>query len=504
MARQAVNLAKTQNSRMFLIENRAGPANAPTYQGLWRAGAVSWPQGDVTLVRIPDPDQYGAFDVVDKIPGEQGAPSLTVTARMTMDLSVLLQLVRNGCDHDLQIHFGTCKNPRDFDRGWQKVAVLEGASITDYGTGDLGALDTSERAVINEEVPFSGEDYYELKNLNFATKAAAQTVREVVGITFCDSASCGICGLPSDGCQVIFAVTKSSDSSPGLVAELIWTKDGGLNWYDMNITTLGATEDPSGVLCVGSNVIVISAESGSLHYAPISEITNADDDAATWAEMLTGFAVGGAPRAISSASPVSTWIVGAGGYIYWTADPASSVTVQDAGSATGQDLNDVYALDDLNVIAVGAANAVVYTANGGETWAAVTGPAVGVALNAVHMVDADTWWVGTAGGRLYYTINAGVTWVEKSFAGSGAGVVRDIVFVNDTVGYMAHSTATPAGRIFRTINGGYSWYLLPEDTNQAIPANDYISTLAVCPDPNKVVGAGLGDDALDGIIVLGG
>lgn len=498
-----VDLVQTQFSRMFVLENRAGPTTPPEYQGLWKAGAFTWAQGDITLVRIPDPDTYGQFQTVDKISGEQGPPNLTITSRYEFQISRLLSIVKRGCDSDYQIHFGKCKNPRDFDRGWEKVLVIEGARPTNYSTGDIGAADTSERAVITEEVPISGETAYELKPIVFSQKAATQIAREVVGIAVCDAATCGVCGLPSDGCQVIFGVTKSSDASPGLVAELIVTTDGGNTWYDLNITSLGVTEDPNDLACVGNNVIVVSQESQSLHWAPISEVTNADDETASWVEVNAGFNALGGPRAISSASPTFTWIVGVGGYIYFASDPTSLVEVQDAGSATAQQLNAVHALDNETVVAVGAGNAVVYTVDGGQTWIGVTGPAPGVALTSVAVVDARTWWVGSAGGRMYYTINSGVTWSEKGFAGAGTGQVRSIKFANRSVGYMAHSTVTPAGRVFRTINGGFSWYLAPEDVGQRIPANDYIAKLATCTDPNKIYAAGLADDATNGIIVVG-
>lgn len=486
-------------SRMFLLKYRAGPSVVPSYQGLWKAGALTNNRGDVTLVRVPSPSSYGDFDVVGKILGQPGNPELPVMARYTSQISELLKMANDDCDHDLQIHMGSCKNPQDFNGGWDKIGVLEGAHITSYRTGELGALDPSERAVVNEEVPFAGESYYEIKPLVFASKASANVAREVIDITVCDSKSCGLCGLPSDGCKVIFAVSKSSDASPGLVSELIYSDDGGATWDDVDVTTLGVTEDPNAVACIGVNVIVLSQESVSLHHAAIADVLVGTP---TWAEVATGFAVGGGPRAMFSASPSDTWIVGGGGYIYHTGDPTNGVDVQDAGVATVQQLNDVHGIDELNVVAVGNSNAVVRTTNGGSTWDSITGPAVGVNLNAVFMLDTLRWFVGTAGGRLFYTEDGGDTWREKAFPGSGAGVVRDIKFVTRTVGYMAHSTAAPAGRILRTIDGGNSWYVLPEGTAN-LPANDYINRLATCPDVNIVWGAGLADDATDGIIVLG-
>ena len=144
------------------------------------------------------------------------------------------------------------------------------------------------------------------------------------------------------------------------------------------------------------------------------------------------------------------------------------------------------------------------TRNGGTTWAPITGPNPGVNLNAVWMRGKDEWFIGDAGGQLWYTIDGGNTWTEKTFTGSGAGVIRDIKFINGTVGYMAHDTGTPAGRILRTVDGGYSWYVLPEG-DTVLPANDRINAVAPCSeaDPNTVYGGGLADDAVDGIIVKG-
>lgn len=486
-------------SRVFSIEDTAGPENIPEYQGLWKAGAATWAQGDITRIRVPDPGRYDAFLTAGKIRGEQGTPQITIMARYTHDLSDMLALVRKGCESDIQIHMGLCQDPRDFNGGWDKILVLTKALPTNYSTDDLGAMMDSERAVINEEIPFSGEDLFEIKKLGFQEQATTQTVQEVVDIVVCDSISCGLCGVPSNGCDKVFALTMSFGASPGLPAEIIWTADGGGTWEDTTITTLAANEDPDAMDCVGTYLVVVSQESISLHYALIADILTSSE---TWVEVATGFVAAGAPVDIWSADPTHTWIVGLGGYIYFTGDVTAGVSVQTAGTVTTQPLRAIHGLDALTLVAVGDSNALLYTNNGGSTWSSITGPAVGVALNTVWMQSEREWWVGTAGGRLFYTLNAGTTWTEKAFSGSGAGVVRDIKFFNGTIGYMSHDTAAIVGRIFRTIDGGHSWYILPEG-NGSIPVNDRINALAVCEDPNTVFGAGLGGNAIDGFIVKG-
>ncbi len=490
------DLMRTGFSRLWLIPNRSAPQNAPEYYNLWKPGAVQWSQGDVTVIRTPSATQYDAFVRNGKIIGAPGDPQLPVMARYTTDLSRLLKLARLGCDHDLQIHFGQCEDPLDFNRGWQKVAVLEAARITQYGTADLGALSPDQRAVVDETVPWTGEDYYEIVPIGFAELAASVVVQRVVGVIVPDRIQCGTCGVSSDGCQIVVGVSLRSGGSPGLGAQLLYSSDGGGSFAYRNITTLTGSDDPDALALVGTNIVVASSESDSVHYAALVDILNGVE---TWTEMTTGFVVNKGPTKIYSFDPSHTWMTGLGGYIYYSTDPTSSVVVQSSGSATVQDLHDIHGIDQLNIVAVGDSNAVLYTTNGGSTWGAVTGPAVGVNLNAVWMQSKFRWLVGTASGRLFYTIDQGTNWSEISFPGSGAGVVRDIVFATPSVGYMAHNTAAPAGRVLRTIDGGHSWYVMPE-SGASIPANDYVESLASC-DPNVVFGAGLADNASDGFMV---
>jgi len=426
---------------------------------------------------------------------------LPLQVRYQYTASALLALARRGCELDLQIHIGTCEDPRDFNGGWAsgKVIVLEGASINTYSTDELGALMQSDDAVVNENLDTDGLDYYEIVPIAFGQLAAAEIVQEIVDVAICDAVTCGACGVASDGCSHVFALTMSAGGSPGLPAELIFSEDGGANVGQTNVDSLAANEDPSAMSCVGIYLVVVSNESCSLHYAPIADILAGTE---SWSEVATGFVcAAGTPNDIFSLGSGFTWIVGNGGYVYFSDDVTAGVSVQDAGAATTQNLNAIHGFDEDNLVAVGASNAVIHSSNGGVTWSSLTGPAVGVVLNTVWMRTADEWFVGAANGNLYYTRDRGVTWTQKAFNGDGAGQVRDIVFATPTVGYMAHDTVTPVGRILRTIDGGHSWYVLPEGAG-AIPDNDRVNALAASGEcPNVVYGGGLGANATDGFLV---
>ena len=154
------------------------------------------------------------------------------------------------------------------------------------------------------------------------------------------------------------------------------------------------------------------------------------------------------------------------------------------------------------VVAGGDAGAVVYSLDG-ETFTEVAVRPTAQNINAVWMKSERYFWVGTADGRLYYTIDQGASWTEKTFSGSGAGVVHDITFATDSVMFVAHATAAPAGRILRSYDGGYSFNILPEGVG-SIPTNQRITALAACEnDANFVLGVGATTVGSDGIIVRG-
>lgn len=486
-------------SRVWLAENGAGPQHPFLYQGCMKIGDTSWPQGDITRIECPSPTRRNEFIEVAAVQGAQERVGTQLMGRYPRDVSDLLRITRKRCRFDVQVHVGKCEDPQDFLRGWEKIKVYREARISEWGDENAGALESGDQNPTNETAEVSSADLYEIVPIAFAEKAKVEVTRQVYDIVVCDSVSCGGCDDPSDGCEKVFAIQRGAGATPGTTPAIIWTKDGGDTWTVSQITTMLADEIPAGLACVGGYLVAISETTAGLHYALIADILEGTE---TWTEATAGFAVAIEPQAISSAAAGFTWIVAEAGYIYFTADPTTGVEVQDPGVATTQTLNAVHAFDQFNVVAVGESNAVVRTDNGGETWQAITGPAVGVSLTAIWMLSPKVWFVGTGTGLLYYTIDGGLNWTAKALPGVPTAI-KDIAFVDDTVGYIAYTVAGPVGRIARTVNGGYSWYLLPEKPGTgSLPANDAINALAPCPsNVNVLFAGGLADDANDGIIV---
>lgn len=488
-------------TRVFLVEGGVSGANQPLYRADLRAMGLTYGFGDSEAIEVPDPAKLGDFVEVGEIRGATERPTTQLQGRYPAKTeSDIFRIARTGCFSDIHIVIGACNDPRSYDE-YDKLVVFEDARVTNYETDDLGALASGDNAAVNETGDLSGKEAYEVLPVSYGVKAASIVSNEVVDIIICDSVSCGDCEDPSDGCKKIFGITKAAGGSPSTEADIVYSIDGGINWYAHDIESLDPADDPDGIGCIGSYVVVVSEDSESLHYALKSEMDTLTDP--DWTEVTTGFVAGKGPRAIWSLGDMA-FVVGAGGYIYKIENPTSGASVLDAGSVVTSALNDVHALDDEFAIAVGNAGAVLFT-NTGIAWALAPTSPVGYGTNLLCCWAKSTteWWVGSDDGHLYYTLNAGKTWTEKSFDGSGAGAVYDIKFSTKSVGWISHSTATPKGRILRTTNGGYTWKLTPEST-KIFPACDQISAIAVCSfNPNFVIGGGLADDGADGFIVLG-
>jgi len=497
MAAENELLFKRGQGRIWLQRYGSGPSHPVEYLGCGRLSGLDKDEGDLTPIYVPSSSVYGEFVAVDTIKGEPGLPTSTVEARLKLSNPLL----EYRCPLDIQAHFGTpCEDPLDYIGGWKLILMFHRARITSRGTSDLVAVEPGDEEPIFTTADFSALDWMQIKQMVFEEVAQNTVLQEAVAIVCCDRPQCGECGDESDGCQVFYGVAKGSGpGSPGWPAELFWTTDGGSTWQDQDITTLASDEVPSDLACVGNLIVVISADSVSLHYAYKTDL-------ATWAEVATGFVT--APNAIWSVMPTKTWIVGDSGYVYFTDDPTGGVAVQNC-SATNENLNDVMFLNSREGLAVGDNNAVIHTENGGSTWESITGPDAGANLLCCWMRTSYEWLVGTDQGQLWYTTDKGETWNEKSFPGSTlGGQVKDIAFSrweDGPVGYLAwypDGVSVANGRILRTTNGGYSWYILPEGRS-TIPANHGINALAVCDDPNVVLAVGLATDDSDGFAVRG-
>jgi len=489
--------AKTAYSRVFIIDGRARPDHEPVFESCMKAGSLDQSFGDIEKIECPDPERYGEFVEVGQIQGSVDRASSSLAGRYAADLaSTLLEIARRRCATDIQYHFGACTNPKVFNT-YTKAVILEDAYVPSWSVDELGALESGENAAVNENVDLSIGKIYEVLQLTFAERGADVALNEVVDVVICDQVTCGECDDESWGCGKIYALAGGILGSAGTAPDIYYSLTKGSTWAEDEINTLVALETANALACLGDYLFVVSNDSGSLHWK-----LRATVDAGTalgWTEVSTGFVVTKEP---SDAWSVGTgaFIVGDGGYVYWTTDPTAGVSVLDAGVADTDNLNAVHAISDEFAVAVGDNDCIIWTKNR-TGWQSATATGSGANLTAIWIKDENEWWVTTDTGALYYTLDGGVTWTAKALPGL-ASVLHDIQFASASVAYVA-GHRNNVGVAWRSIDGGYSWVALPEGTGNLPTARDF-NALAACEDDvNFLTLVGEGSAVSDGILVVG-
>lgn len=486
---------KTGQGRVWMQDNGGSPAESLNYMGRARMGGFTIPFGDISPVKDPSASAYDRFEVVDYTDGEAGLPTTSMVARFGFVNPLLLN---PACRKQIQVHYGLCQDPTDLHRGWDKILHFEQAKITQVEGSDLTALEEAERAPVSLTAAITAMRVLEVDPIHFTARGGEEITRPVVAVVLRDYVSCGECGYISDGNQRVFAVIEGSGtSSPGMSPELLYSLNQGRTITDHDITTLTGDEQPTGLVVAGQFILVPSTAAGSVSYTLVTDLD-------TWAEVLTGFAAGGAPVTGFALSATQVWMVGQGGYIYFSENPTSSYEVQHAGTLTTENLARIHGVNSRELLAGGANGALLVTHNGGRVWAlAPTSPTL-ADITAVWMRSPHCWLVGDAGGNLYYTVDGGTSWYAIGIPGAGTGEVTDIQFSgrpDSPFGFLSQ-TIDGVGRILRTIDCGATWYELPEGAGE-IPTNGGISCLAAGPSPNIVIGGGTAADGTDGQLIVG-
>lgn len=499
--------AKAGESRVWIVRG-VGSNGTVEYYGCAKANDPSWALGGIAKAECPDPETANEFITTAEWREASERASTGLQMRYQDDLSQLLALAREKCDFDMHVLWGACRAKNSYlPPNWSHIDAYPFAAIEQWSAENYGALSSDDQNVVNESSDITAREMYQYGRVLFSELLKTTIAREIIAVDVCDSPSCGgDCGEWSGGCGKVFAVQLGTGATPGTLPSVVYVsfkRSGAIDKSgSTNIDTMFSNETPTDGKCMGQWFIVPSSSSNSIHYAKSADILKASE---TWYEQITGFVAGGEPQALYVADATHAWLVGNAGYIYFFDNPETAVQVQDAGVATTQVLNDVHGCDASNVVAVGQNNAVVYTTDGGQTWASVTGPAAGIGLNAIWVYSPNVWFVGCANGKLYDTQNAGVSWTEITLPGS-LDQIYDIQATMDGAEFVLTGTSGGTAKILRSTARGIAgtWYVMPEADGSVIPTADRINQIALCPrHPNTIYAGGLAADGSDGILMQG-
>jgi photosystem II stability/assembly factor-like uncharacterized protein len=257
--------------------------------------------------------------------------------------------------------------------------------------------------------------------------------------------------------------------------EIVYTVNGGRQWIR---ATVGGFDAFGKIMAVsfadtsmgwaggsdaffgGSNGLVSRSSDGGKTWQVQLVIPNFTFNGLEAIDPLTAFGVGGFDLVGGGAvlrtldggsswqdvSPVSAgfrdiffldsrtgWV--AGSSLYKTTNGGTSWTRQFGDDST--EFTSVSFTDSHNGWAVGFANLVLHTTDGGQTWIAqdIGAPPL-TAINGVTAVSPSTAWIAGWNGFIARTTNSGQTWRAETIPGAENLDLEDAVFVDANTGWV--------------------------------------------------------------------
>lgn len=478
-----LNPVFTGEGRIFINVNGSGCGASYGFYNCMKLDGLDKSLGDVESVYCPDPNNYDQFIEVATIKGTDSRWTSTLSGKLPLaEYSPLEELLQQGCEFDIQVHFGRCSRPDDFYT-FDSALIIQGARLTSYALSTVTAISPDERAAIDETAAISAASVYRIFAPSVANVGTVQAaLGEIYGLTLADAKQCGgACNTRSDGCQVWIA-TQNLDT------DFLYSINGGITWSTVDAGTLThqGTIEQQPIIAVGSNVYtaLLNTATGYIYSTPASTIVT--DNAPTPSQVYS--VAGGVAFYDLGVSSGYVWAVGGNGASYVVALDRSnnSSTVIDAGTLLPtSDMLSVYANSDDNVLIGGEAGNYLYSTTFGVFTAGVL-PTLSDIID-VHMID-DNNWLAMNGTGIYCTSDKGKNWTLTLTNGNDGS----FDFYDDVVGY-AHYT----DGVYRTIDSGNTWKRIHTQTVTSV------NNMVACPyQPNTFMSVG-GNSAANSFIIKG-
>lgn len=457
----ADTVLKTSLGAIWVQPN--GPNTQPQYIGCVDLGDITDPQGETELVQCFDP--MGGWKTV----GQKYSPPGIVTTQLDELLFAqrsYLEQIPNLFSMFVLIREG---GRPDIFSNYVRAFILKNAKITSMNATNL--VHHTEDTESMSQYPISADHPVVRTGAMVASRISVATTQAYNSVFFRPS--------PKYWNQINLTDTPGkegvigSDGGAG-TADIMRTNNNGVTWTAMAADPFASTKNAFsviGIFITKDTIRWIAAQEATASQQGL--IAYSDNNGVSWTTVNIGGAAAGhgakGPNALFAVDQYNIFLASAEGYIYKSTDGGVTWNAVESGIIGTNDYWAIYMLDQDTGMAVGEADTVAFTTNGGLTWSAKTATGAAAILTAVQKSGAF-WWVQAASNKLYYSSDNGVTWTQRSYSGTGTGAGKDMKFFDDLIGYVAYNNATPDGYIMRTLDGGYTWEVLQFLSNTGINA----------------------------------
>lgn len=477
-----MSFVKSGYANTFLQE---APTEEYGYLTSTGVGDVTIPKRPRTIKYDPDIRHSGEFKATEFVRGEPG--------EITAPFSRPLDTVRNhlqelDCPVNARINYA-CRGDRNIVWNYELGLALLGA---EFESGSVGAPvaatpDQNDRVMTGGDLKALGWSYvYLLEGLAATVPGTA----DICAIAFVPQACGDRCGRRIKlGCEGLAARCASPYY---YTDQILKTIDCSTTWAATGNDPFGGDRDVTDFIIVetATGIRIIAAGEGVAgEYAQISylDVTYQTDYDDAWVDVTVGAVAAQGINGLVVAPNGYIWAAADDGYIYRSRDLGMSWTAMHSGTIVATDLRDLVFVTASLGFVVGNNNVVLGTTNGGDSWAAYTGPAAaGVALTSIA-VNRDGYLFVTANSsiavpnaRMYRSIDNSNSW-EQILELADSNTMPRVRFDEDLLyfGYAIYDNDDGVGTLLRSEDGGVSW--LAWDT----PTNTGLHDLWIC-DPNMV------------------
>lgn len=443
-------------------------------------GDIEVPMGDLTPMYCPDPLNSGTFKIVGFVRGDAGAGTYSLSKPLQ---GVYNWLMEQECDFQGRINW-VCRGNRMDPQNYEIAVVMHHSEVNRKGVSNPARLPDGNDARVLTTADMSFTELVWLYSLVINRQSVSNTA-DGRSVFFLPQRCEDRCG-PARGLCEYGIIGTENPSAPGYLydSEVKYTLTGGGSWAASAVDPFAYGGDIYAVYMFetasGSRWVVFR---GSEVAGAPAECAYSTDRGASWTNVYIGTLNNQGINAAAVCGAV-LFACGSDGYIFGSSTQATSWSTMEAGAETSQDLNDIVFWDDQRGYCVGNSNAFLRTTNGGNDWAAVTGPAVGVNLLSVAVNDKGHVFVGSNDGRLFRSEDYGDTWA--TVVDFGVGTIPSVRFDSETqyIGGLVWNTAAPVGSFYRSLDGGASWFEEGE-----MPTNAGLNDFFMC-DHNHIVFVG--------------
>jgi hypothetical protein len=285
----------------------------------------------------------------------------------------------------------------------------------------------------------------------------AQWVEQGTGFA---NASRGIDEIHIVDANTVWCLAYDGVTPTNNIQEFTRTTDGGASWTAGNINLGDSTLKIGNLVAINATTAWVSAFDNTNGQGGGWKTT---DGGVTWTQQTIGF------------TGATSWCDGVHFF-----DANVGIAFGDPATASATTLE------------------MYRTTDGGNTWTAVTTPAItsgDFGYAGSFATSGNAMWIGTAKGKIYRTLDKGATWTKLNspiadFGGGDTATSGGSLYFSDAnngilIGRTLSGTTITGRKLYKTTNGGTTWSAAVTYTQP------YNGNLAYVPGTTILVGTGV-------------